>query len=420
MFKTFLQFLAVKSITQVMFDAETEEKKIELYKEYNDDLKKSFEETVNKMVSKEDFEKAQNSNELKAVQDLATNLEKEVNALKEKPKDVPGALKTLVMAVKERLEEIRGLSSKGHSEEVVLKADTLRANVLLTQQATDLMEIGQLPTRKLSMYDVFPKIQLGTNNNGSVRYYDWDEATTVRAAAMVAEGALFPESTAQWKRYTLSLQKIGDTIPVSEEFYEDEQMFASELELFLETNVNLVVDDQICNGDGTGNNLKGLFASTPAFNTALATTTVTAPTIYDLIAIATEQITITGGGKYMPNVIFMRKSTINRMRLSKDANENYIIPPFVSRDGKEVDSMLVIESNVVPTNQMVLGDARFGRIYEKNGLTLSRGTVDAQFTEDMETLKVRKRLLFLIRTVDQTGFVKIENITTALAAITAS
>lgn len=416
--KTFLAFLLAKGLSQEKFDADTEENKMALYKEYNAELQKAMDEALGKMVSKEEFERVQKESDLDALKKLAQTLEKEVAALKEVKKETPGVLKSLAMALKERMTEIKGLSTASTSEEVVVKADTLRANVLLTQQATDLTDVGQLPTRKLSMYDVFPKITLGTNNNGTVRYYDWDEATTVRAAAMVAEGGTFPESTAKWKRYSLDLKKIGDTLPVSEEFYEDEQMFASELELFLNTNVELIADDQICNGDGLSNNLKGLFASVPAFNPALATTTVDAPTIYDLLAIATEQITITGGAKYMPNVVFMRKSTINRMRLSKDANENYILPPFVSRDGREVDSMLIIESNVVPDGQLVLGDSRFGRIYEKPGIMLSRGHVDAQFAEDMETLKVRKRLLFLIRTVDATGFVKVTDIDAALAAIT--
>lgn len=418
MFKTFIAFLALKSITDSAFEAMEESAKTALYKEYNEQLKKDFEEAISKMVSKEVFEAAQKSDDLEAVKNLATKLEAEIEALKEVPKKTEKV--TLAGALKEVMGNIKKLSSASMSDEVTVKADTLRANVLLTQQATDLPEVGQLATRKLSMYDIFPKIQLGTNNNGTVRYYDWDEATTVRAAASIAEGDPFPESTAKWKRYSLPLEKIGDTLPVSEEFYEDEVMFASELELFLTTNVDLEIDNQICNGDGTSNTLKGLFASVPAFNTALASTTVEAPTIYDLIAIATEQITKTGGAKYMPNAVFMNKSTINKMRLAKDGNENYIIPPFVSMDGRQVDGMMVVESNVVPNNQMVIGDTRFGRIYEKSGLVMSRGHVGTQFAEDMETIKVRRRLLFLIRTVDSTGFVKVTNINTALVAITAS
>ena len=51
------------------------------------------------------------------------------------------------------------------------------------------------------MYDVFAKIPVsGSNNNGVITYTDWDEATTVRAADMIAEGGTFPESTATFHR----------------------------------------------------------------------------------------------------------------------------------------------------------------------------------------------------------------------------
>ena len=42
-------------------------------------------------------------------------------------------------------------------------------------------------------------------------------------------------------------------------------MFAAELVMFLDTNVRIKRNDQIINGDGTGQNLKGIVASTNAF-----------------------------------------------------------------------------------------------------------------------------------------------------------
>jgi hypothetical protein len=48
---------------------------------------------------------------------------------------------------------------------------------------------------------------------------------------------------------------------------------------------------------------------------------------------------------------------------------------------------------------------------------LSKGFVDAQFAEDLITLKARKRLLFLIRTVDKTGFRKVTDVNGALAVL---
>jgi hypothetical protein len=324
---------------------------------------------------------------------------------------------TLATELKANMTAIKNIAKRtGEAKEVVIKAEVLRSSIDGNTQAQDVPGIGQLRTRKLTMYDMFPKIQVGQNNNGTIRYWDWDEDTIARAAAMIGESGAFPESTAAFKEYTLDLKKVGDTLPVSAEFFEDESMFAAELSLFLQTNVALEIDDQIANGTGAGQDLTGLFASIPAFNPALVTDVAYA-NFYDLLVKCKEQITKTGGAKYTPDAIWMNVSSINKLRLTKDVNNNYIIPPFVSRDGAIVDGMTVFESNIIADGYFAMGDSRFAKIYEKTGVEISRGTINDQFTQDMETLKVRKRLAFLIRTVDQTGFVKVTNIDTAIAAI---
>ncbi|MCP4355283.1 MAG: phage major capsid protein [Proteobacteria bacterium] len=336
--------------------------------------------------------------------------------VKMQSKSVKTEVKSTAEQIKDNRVELKGLANRSNHKEVEIKADVTRASVSGNAQAVDLNDIGQLATRKLSMYDAFQKIPVsGSNNNGTIRYYDWDEDTIARAAAMVAEGAAFPESTAAWKTETVELRKVGDTLPVTEEFFEDEAMFAAELGQFLRTNVDLKIDDQLCNGDGTAQNLNGLFASIDAYSPVASG--ITDASVYDLFPKVKESITTLGGSKYAPNVAFMNIADINKYKLKKDGNNNYIIPPFVSRDGGVIDGVLVIESNVVTANSMVLGDNKFARIYEKAGVTLSQGTVDAQFTSDMTTLKVRKRLLFLIRGADKGAWKKVTDIDAALVTL---
>ena len=373
-------------------------------------------ESINKLVAELDAAlKANDNTEIKAeVIRLAT----ELKAMKEVATPVgKTSLKEEFTANKEQLKKI---ANKVSSDEVVIKALTLRSFIANNETAYDLPEIGQLATRKLSLYDIFPKLNLGMGqHNGTVRYYDWDEDTIARAAAAVAEGAPFPESTAKFKKGSITLQKIGDTLPVTEEFFEDETLFAAELGMFLETNVSLEIDRQLADGDGTGNTITGLKASINAY-TLPVTGTIVDPTIYDLIVKLSESITSTGGAKYQPDFAVMNIVDINRMKLSKDANQNYILPPFVSRDGAQVAGIVVIESNIITANTMVIGDRRFARIYEMGGIVLSKGQVGTQFTEDEMTLKARKRLAFLIRAADKGGFLKVTDIDAALAAITAA
>lgn len=348
---------------------------------------------------------------VKSVQDHTDKLD-----IKLQKTSIPISGKTLALEIKDAKAGIKDLLQRKSFVEINLKATTNRASVTGNQQAVELSDIGQLATRKLSMYDAFPKITIGTSNhNGVIRYYDWDEATKVRAAAMIAEGAAFPESTAKWQTYTERLRKVGDTLPVTEEFLEDEQMFAGELEMFLRTNVELEIDNQICNGDGTGENLTGLIASTPAFTPVASG--ITDASVYDLVLKVKESITATGGAKYTPDIALMNISDILKYKLKKDANNNYVMPPFVDRNGQVIDGVTVIESNIVTANTMFIGDRRFGRIYQMPGITLSQGTVNNQFNEDLTTLKVRRRMLFLIRNVDRTGWKQVTDIDAALVTL---
>lgn len=321
-------------------------------------------------------------------------------------------VKSLADELKENKDALIDIAKNVSSDELILKATTSRSSIATNPQVYLLDGIGQLARKKRSLYDIFRKIPVnGSNNNGTIAYIDWDEATTVKAAASVAEGVAFPQSTAKFKGYTLPIRKIGDSLPVTEEFFEDEEAAAAELDLFLETNVLEVVDQQLVTGDNTGENLKGLITSTPAYVPVAAG--IPGANVYDLIIKVKESITATGGAKYTPDFVAMNIADINKMKLTKDTTENYV---FNFNDPR-VDSLMIVEDNHVTANTMYVGDSRFARIYEKNGVVVSKGFNGTNFGDDMMTIKARKRLAFLIRTVDQTGFKKVTDIDAALVTL---
>ena len=338
------------------------------------------------------------------------NLQEQVNQLKEMGTQSI-TVKTLVEEIKENKDALKNIA-KGGNAEVVLKADTLRASIATNPHVELVDGIGQLQRKKRSLYDLFRKIPVGAgNHNGTVAYVDWDEATTVKAAASVAEGVAFAESTAKFKGYTLALQKIGDSLPVSEEFFNDEVMAAAELEMFLDANVLDKVASQIVVGDNTGTNLKGLVSSAPAYTAAASG--ITDANIYDLIAKVTEDITSVGGAKYQPDFVAMNIADINKLKLKKDTTYNYV---FNFNDPR-IGALNIVEDNNVVANTLYLGDSRFARIYEMGGVVVSKGYNGTDFAEDMLTLKARKRLAFLVREADKTGFRKVASISAALTTL---
>lgn len=362
---------------------------------------------------KNQVEEIKKSDMSEALKGRLDTLADEIASLKEtKTESKERSLKEILSENKEALKAI----AKGSTEEVVIKANTARASITGNTNGTTAEGIGQLAYRKLSAYDIFQKIQISDNNdNGVIRYNDWDEATTVRAMASISEGSVYPEDTAKWTQNTLSLQKIGSTLPVTDEFFKDSDMFASELDLFMRTSVDMKVDTDLINGNGTSPNIKGILTYAPTF-TAVASG-ISDASIYDLIIKTAEHISLTGGAKYNVDFVFMNITDINKMKLKKDANKNYVIPPFVSKDGQQVSTVVVIENNAVTANSMVVGDSRFARIYEKGGVEISRGYVNDQFAKDMMTLKVSKRLALLVKNADLSGFRKVTSISGALTTL---
>ena len=64
---------------------------------------------------------------------------------------------------------------------------------------------------------------------------------------------------------------------------------------------------------------------------------------------------------------------------------------------------------------MVVGDFRYGTIYDLEDVTIEMGWINDQFIKNTFTILAEQRLALLIRTGDETAFRKVTNITTALA-----
>ena len=374
-------------------------------KQIKDTLSELDVEALKTLASKELAEKQS----LEDVKQLVSDINETVNELKDnQTKDTKI---NLIDELKSKKDDIRKIV-QGHKNTVEVKALSNRASITDNTEAVRLGGFGQLAYTRATLYDFFRKIPVSPgNHNGTIRYIDWDEATSVKAAAMVAEGATFPESTAKFIEYSVPLRKIGDTLPVTEEFGEDEVAAAGQLQMFLENNVEAERGSQIATGDGLGQNLTGLFTSAPAF-TAVASGIADA-NIKDLVRKMRTSIVKGRGSKYNPNFVAANSDVIDQYILKKDANNNYI---FDMNTGT-IAGLQIVEDNNLADDTLVVGDARFGEIYEMPGIELSEGYTGTQFADDIKTIKARTRLLFLIREANKSGFAKSTDISADLTTL---
>jgi len=82
-----------------------------------------------------------------------------------------------------------------------------------------------------------------------------------------------------------------------------------------------------------------------------------------------------------------------------------------------VDGLRIVESSQVAPNTMLVGDFRYGTIYDLEDVTIEMGWINDQFIKNALTVLAEQRLALLIRTADEPAFRKVPNITTALGEL---
>jgi HK97 family phage major capsid protein len=223
----------------------------------------------------------------------------------------------------------------------------------------------------------------------------------------------------------LTLEKLLDSIPVSHEAMTDIDFVAGEIRRFLEVNVSLKEEQQVINGNGTAPEWEGLYTNATDYTQAIGaadkvlTGGVVKASIADLIMYVATKITNGYNGKYNPNFVLVNPIDFLGLRTIKTTDGIYVIPPFMAADGSRIGGLQVVESSLVTANTLLVGDSNMATLYQQEAFSLELGWVSTQFTEDMLTLKARKRGNVLVRTVDATAIYKVTDIQTRVGDISA-
>lgn len=334
--------------------------------------------------------------------------------------DFGSPMSKIISDNKKSFESLANGESKGLKFNVpratVNKALVARANVVDSTLALRLPDVGQIAHALPVMRSLFRSAQVGPNSGGVVRYFEQNEIT--RGATTVDEGGEKPESSFEWKERSMQIQKIADSSIVTMEALKDFDFMASEIERLLTVNVALKEDAQLYSGDGNAPNLKGVHTTAAAFDHgSYSGPKIDNANLFDLIILLRAQIISGKQSKFMPNVVLVNPNDFVAYRNAKASDGHYVLPGFLSADGGSVAGMRIIESNQVTANTLLVGDFRFGTLYDLEGINISVGHVDDQFIKNQATILAEMRTGLLIRNQDVDAFLKVTAIDDAIAAI---
>lgn len=269
-----------------------------------------------------------------------------------------------------------------------------------TTTSTGLTSIEKLPgvvtlgVRPLMVKDLIAPGQTGST---TIRYIR--EVSFTNAATTVAEGAAKPEASFDLEEVNATVKKIAAWTKVTDELFQDYLAVASYINQRLPYMVSRTEEDQILDGDGTGNNIEGIMQTTGIQTQAKATDTA-----IDAVYKAMTKVRFTGF--FEPDGIIMHPTDWEAIRLTKDLNNQYLAGgPFTGAYGNGMPvqfEMLwgkpVVVTPVIAQGSALVGAFRLGSQYfQRSGLTVeSTNTDQDDFIKNLVTIRAETRLALAV------------------------
>lgn len=240
-------------------------------------------------------------------------------------------------------------------------------------------------TRPVQILDLIPTRPM----NQAVDKY-MAETTRTHSSAEKAEGAAYAESTFVWAEQTNPVQKITDSLPVTDEQLEDAPEVAGVLDQRLRFGLRQRLDQQVFNGNGTSPNLKGLLNVSGIQTQAKGTD----PT-FDAVFKSMILVRITG--RAFPNAIIMHPTDWQNVRLTRTADGLYIMGNPSEVGPQSLFGLPVALCDAGSAGTAVVADlANFTYIGERRGVNVEIGYVNTQFASGQKTIRADLRCVFTV------------------------
>lgn len=267
------------------------------------------------------------------------------------------------------------------------------------------------PYEQVHMRNLLP---VGTTNSNVVRYVRDNGGEG--GPAMVAEGGTKPQIDRDLQIYDANVRKMATYFRVPEEMIDDIPYLQSFLSQIGLEEVMAVEDAQVLYGDGTGQNLSGLFTNATAF--AAGTSVVAAPNNFDVLLAARKQARV---AKYNPSIALVSPIDFFDMVEKKDTTNNYLF--HGGGNGLDLAGVLttrtglrIIEHTAVTAGDFLVFDPSKAAIFDRTGTTVRFYDQDQDNAiKNLITIVIEKRLALPI--YQPAAFIK-GTFTTAITDLT--
>lgn len=341
-------------------------------------------------------------------------LQESVNVLKDNATSRAQAFKSFDQQIAEQLtanaDKLKALKGNANAGDIVMTLKVVgtetTGNVTLPV-ATPAAYSYQNDLSLIQKPDLIPFVQNFTDNGStdrvSLAYVD--EVGQEGDAAFIGEGIVKPLIDIDYEIRYSAAKKVAGKIKVSEEALDDIPFMQSEINRKLRQRHDLVLQDGILNGDGLGANLTGITEVAAAFAAGGLAVSIDDAQNYDVIVATYNQILVTSDSNYIPNAVFVHPTDATLMKLTKDVDGNYIMPPFSTAGGDIVNNVRVVQNTKIPVGFFLMGDFSKAHVRTYKDYTVRVGYTGDDFEKNLVTILGESRVHLWISENEKIAFV---------------
>jgi len=254
-------------------------------------------------------------------------------------------------------------------------------------QNTRLPGVVALPQRRMTVRDL---LSPGRMDGSTLEYVK--ETGFTNNAAPVAENDVKPESSMKFDMVTTSAKVIAHWVKASRQILDDASQLQSIVDQRLRYGLAYVEEQQLLNGDGTGQNLLGIVPQASAYTAPI---TVSGATIIDQIRLALLQAEL---AEYPSTGIVMNPKDWTRVELLKDSQGRYIIGNPQGNAAASLWGIPVVTTQAMQEDKFLSGAFRLGaQLFDRWEARVEISTENQDdFIRNMVTILAEERLALAV------------------------
>lgn len=222
------------------------------------------------------------------------------------------------------------------------------------------------------------------------------ENVFTNAAAETAEGAQRPESSITFELANMPVSPVGHWVKISRQLAADNAALAAYINLRMTYGVNLRVENQLINGNGTSPNLSGLMKSGNHTAHGYSAAALGAgATRLDLIRKVIADCML---ADYPASAVILNPVDWAEIELLKDSQGRYLIGDPANGAAPSLWGLPVIQSNAIAADRFLVGAFDMAAtIHNREGVSIDLSESDGDnFTKHLVTIRAERRLALTI------------------------